>query len=139
MSNKYTSRRQTLQSRQATDKPPKLRFRPGIIVREKGSLQLYCVRVVYRLKENPHEWIYVLEYRSHVGNPSTELSTLCGDLSGDPKGMDACVVLWQPLYSSLDYSSHDLCRNMYHYGDSKAVTNKEMLNNYEVVSSGVIE
>lgn len=42
-------------------KPPKLRFRPGQIVRYKN--ELYEVMYAYRVRETPHEWFYSLEER----------------------------------------------------------------------------
>lgn len=106
---RHVSRRDALSMTSTTKKPPKLRYKPGTFVQDAKG-QLYCIRVIFRLRDNPHEWIYELEYRDHMSDPSTYASTLCGALSGDPHGMSECVVLWEPLYSSMDVSSHALCR-----------------------------
>lgn len=56
----------------ASTKPPKLRFRPGNFVEFRGAL--YEVMGAYRLKADPHEWLFLLSARQdmHSGfaNPS---------------------------------------------------------------------
>ncbi len=56
----------------ASTKPPKLRFRPGNFVEFRGAL--YEVMGVYRLKTDPHEWMFLLSSRrdmsSGYANPS---------------------------------------------------------------------
>ena len=63
-------------------KPPKLRGRPGQFFRDKND-QIYCCIMIYRLKEAPHIWIYVLEEREHTNNPSTELSRAIEGVTGE--------------------------------------------------------
>ena len=116
-------------------KPPKLRYKPGSFVRDKKG-QLYCIRTAYRTTEDPHEWVYDLEYREDLGDPRTQMSELCAEVIGQPVGI--CVVVWEPL------SRRDLAgtlpgmENAYRFGDSKHVTNKKMLQEYSVVSSGQV-
>ena len=56
-------------------KPPKLRFRPGTLLEYRGQAYevIYCCRV----REQPSEWLYMLEERGD------------GDLSGDYIGQFA--------------------------------------------------
>jgi len=115
-------------------KPPKLRFKPGMMVRSKNTKQLYCIRVIFRLMDNPHEWRLYLEERNDLGKPSTATSALCEAIAGE--GMNACL-----LHYDCVRDVHDVpgVSNLYHYGDGRVVTNKTMLNEMEVVSSGQIE
>lgn len=48
----------TVRVRPAT-KPPKLRFRPGQVVKHDGTD--HVVQYAYRVKENPHEWYFCVE------------------------------------------------------------------------------
>lgn len=45
-------------------KPPRLRFRPGDLFREKRTNQLYRCEFCYRLKERPKEWFFILQKES---------------------------------------------------------------------------
>jgi hypothetical protein len=113
-------------------KPPKLRFKPGMFVREKNTSELYCIRVIYRLANNPHEWCYYLEERKDLGDPSTPLSVLCQRIAG--YGMNGCLLHYPPVR---DVSEVPGERNLYRYGDAKSdVPNQKLLNDYTVISSG---
>jgi len=116
------------------DKPPKLRFKPGSFVRDKKTKQLYCIRVAFRLREDPHVWYFELEERDDSEAPQikSELAEIIQQQIAKPI-LDACVVLPIPLHNSMDVARHELCRDMYHYGNSKMVNNKSMLNDYEVI------
>jgi hypothetical protein len=43
----------------APTKPPRLRFKPGDLVKHEG--QNHVVVYVYRVRDQPHEWFYMLE------------------------------------------------------------------------------
>jgi hypothetical protein len=131
------SRQSILSASSTKQKPPKLRFRPGSFMREKGNNQLYCIRCAFRYLDNPSEWLFVLEYRNNIESPQTFMSFACAMISQAP--VDQCVILWEPLRRGMYWSDHEFCQNMYHFDSSKLVYNKDLLNNYILVSSGEIQ
>ena len=110
-------------------KAPKVRYRPGTMLKdEKG--QLWCCLQVYRLIENPTVWIYHLEERKTMWDPSTPMSDWCEKQS---PGEDVSVIM-TPLRSWLDALQKD---NSYAHGDRTCLTAHEM-RNFQVMSSGVL-
>lgn len=117
-------------------KPPKLRFKPGQMLKHKQTGEIVCIRVAYRSQANPHEWLFVLEDRENIGKPSTKLSTAVEQLAGE--GMRGCLVIWELV------REHNCCQlpgteNFYWFGSCSTKSNKHVLNNYQVVSSGEVE
>jgi hypothetical protein len=113
-------------------RPPKCRFKPGQFLREKGTGDLYCIRIIYRTIMDPHEWKYYIEERKDLATPDTELSKLVEKIAGQE--MKGCIKWDQPVK---DYDEIPGVRNFYHFGDSKSdVPNRVILNDYILISSG---
>jgi len=125
-------------NRPGIGKPPKLRFQAGSFVRNKASGELFCVRIIYRDSGNPTEWLFVLEEREGL-EPSGKTRELDRLLIAHEaaKGEDVTrsVVLWEPQRQS-PFLNPELNLLM---NSSVTVSNKQMLNEYEVVSSGEVE
>lgn len=112
-------------------KPPKLRFRPGQYVEFDG--QLYEVMYAYRLKENPHEWIFCLEERKDLSGSMDEIGQIaeslgCGSLT--PKIVYDLFHSWAQAAEFF----FDIPAN----GDRANVTNKSLLQRGRLISSGAI-
>ena len=129
-----------LTANHCNDKPPKLRFKPGTFVCQKDKPQLYCIRIAYRLMEDPRVWHYSLEERDSLGSPHTIETHALAAIAGPDAAQqfDACPTLWVPLHSSMDVSQHEQCRDIYHYGSGIHATAQDLINNYEIVSSGEV-
>lgn len=115
------------------DKPPKLKFKPGTFLENKKG-ELFEILYCYRVRDKPHEWLFCLEDRSGLINPKTPLSTLCSMLSPETRGR----IEYRLFRSSMDASS-EIGSNIYAHGDRVCVSNKTLLNDYKVVSSGGLE
>lgn len=125
-----------------TVKAPKMRFKIGQFLRctkadnfcRKG--ELWCIILAYRLREKPNEWLYLLEVRRDLNNPETPLSQACYAQAGEP---NPNRVIYEPLHSSLDlHGKHGALYNDYCFGDRASRTTKQLLNNFQLVSSGEI-
>ena len=53
-------------------KPPKLRYKPGNIVRI--GAQHYEIIYAYRVEKTPHEWLYCCELRDNLMAPESDLA-----------------------------------------------------------------
>lgn len=120
-----------------TYKAPPLRFRPGNFVRRRKHEQLYCVVRVHRLISNPSEWLYLLEERDTLKNPSTPLSIACEKISGKSFSR-AGKIIWEAI-DKHDDRIRFMQLDDYGFGDRIIETNKTMMQQYELVSSGEIE
>ena len=96
------------------------------------------MRIIYRDSGNPTEWLFVLEEREGL-EPSGKTRELDRLLIAHEaaKGEDVTrsVVLWEPQRQS-PFLNPELNLLM---NSSVTVSNKQMLNEYEVVSSGEVE
>ncbi len=113
-------------------KPPKLRFRPGTFVKYKGSLceVMYC----YRVQDAPHEWLFCLEERQSLSSvPADFIGQALNALGAGSTTPRVVYELFRDSMDALKFFS-DIPRN----GNSTIVTNKTMLNEVEIVSSGEV-
>jgi len=118
-------------------KPPKLRGEAGAFYKKKDYSQIYCLIMAYRLKKEPHIWLYKLEERTSIGDPSTVLSKLCE--TGTGKNLNTNYgVLWEPVYDYFDACEKTRDMDRYAFGDSIVVTAKSLKNDYVKISSGEI-
>lgn len=104
-----------------TGKPPKLRFKPGTLVKLEG--QVYEVIYCYRVRENPHEWHYHLEERHESGALIMDQIGLVAVTLGCGKSTPR--VVYEIFRDHGDASSYfmDIPRN----ADSWTVSNKKMM------------
>jgi len=114
-------------------KPPKLRYRPGQFFKHNKTNQLYCCLFAFRLKDTPHIWYFLLEERINMGDPSTPLSIMCALSSVDTHWENR--IQYQPFDS--EYDACVFLRD-YAYGDRWSVSNQNLINNFELVSSGEV-
>lgn len=109
-----------------SDKPPKLRFKPGQFVEYQKIIWeiIYC----YRTKEAPNIWIFCLEESKSKDKIGLFLAENCGNLT--PRIMYDC------FRDSMDAMTYfvDIPAN----GDRIHVTTKEMLQRAKLVSSGEV-
>ncbi len=124
--------------RQIGPKPPKLRFRPGTMMRLSRTRcegdevgQLYEILYAYRTQNDPSTWLFLLEEREPGGViPAEHLqrARLCYALSN--QGPDDVRIKWEPLSrkEEAEVGRHDYC-----HGDRATVTNKDLLQNFEKV------
>ena len=119
----------------------KIRFQPGDLVRKKkGNMRwpepgtLLCVIAVYRTKDSPNIWNYLLEERKELGSPETPLSQIIERLTDGASENFSDRIFHEPVWSVGDIPSH----NWYAHGDQYTATTKEMLNEFQLVSSGEI-
>jgi len=113
-------------------KPPKLRFHPGSFIKFQNNL--YEILYAFRTVDDPHEWIYCLAERT--------------ELSSSPKDMISQIAVaigagdtTPRIVYELFKSSYDATRffgDIVSGGDTVLVTNKRLLQNGNVISSGEI-
>ena len=130
-----------MQNQKVVVKAPKLRFKPGQFVQDKKGNgrdcpkgQLYCITYCFRLISAPSEWIFCLEERSNLHSPNTVLSNICDELSGGYSTTDKCIV-YTPVKTSSDAENG---LNLYHHGNSICRRTKDLLQNFELISSGEV-
>lgn len=111
-------------------KIPKIRFKIGQIFREKRTNQLYSIRQIFRLKEEPNVWLHILEERKSVENPDNEMSLMCEKSTG--KG-DQVII--EPVR---DYLSAAQRYTGYLHGDSICKNVSQLLHEFILISSGDI-
>lgn len=114
-------------------KPPKLRAKLGEFYRDKEG-KLYCVVRAFRLKKNPHVWIYTLEERKDLSNPVTPLSIMCEAVVG--RKLESLYIVWDPCDEAEAIRLH---HDDYIHGDRQCVDNKRLLNEFKLVSSGIVD
>lgn len=97
-------------------KPPKLRYRPGDSLEWEGKT--HVINHVYRLKDNPAEWIYVLE-------EVRDQNRIGALLDGLDCGKDTPRIVWHCFRDSMDAMQFfaDIPCN----GDRTHVSNKRLL------------
>lgn len=123
----FTGRLPTSYTR--TAKAPKRRFTIGQFFRHKKDKDLWCVIACYRLLEDPHEWIYLLEERKNTEDPTTAFSAACQALSGTPS-----TLVFQHLMRNCSEISSELAKNGdYAHGDRSHVKNQRLLNEFTPV------
>ena len=114
-------------------KPPKLRCRPGYLV-QKGE-QLYECMYCYRLQENPQEWIYLLEERKDLfGHVDGDRWSSTFEVMG--AGADTPRIVYDLFRSSTD--AFAFFSDIYRKADSVCCSNKQFVQQFKVVSCGVI-
>lgn len=116
-------------------KAPKLRFHPGNFVRNNKTGDLFCVTLAYRLITEPNVWLFELEIRQNLNNPSNPLSIACETVGEKP---NPSRIIYEPLRDTSDNRYINRTRNDFHFGDSITSTTRELLNDYTLVSSGEI-
>jgi hypothetical protein len=113
-------------------KPPKCRFKPGQFVRCNTTGELYCIRIIYRTIDDPHNWKFYLEERKDLASPHTPISRLVERLAGEE--MNQCIIHYSPVRN---YDEIPGVKNFYHYGDSiSGMPNQKLLNSFTLISSG---
>lgn len=113
-------------------KPPKLRFRPGTIIRI-GS-QHYQIVYAYRLQDSPHEWHFCCELRDGVEAP--KLDEVMRVVTALGAGTDTPRVVREIFRDGYDVMNFFSDIPMNH--DHVTFTNQELLNQATVVSSGEV-
>jgi len=138
----HKARTQIMERNHGASKPPKLRFRPGQFFRLKKSRgpgyevgQLYCIVWIYRLVAEPNIWKFVLEERSSLHPPGTELSVMCLEISGEVPFDER--IKWQPVFPN-DSPAGRIDPRDYCHGDRALATTQQLLNDYELLSDGEI-
>jgi hypothetical protein len=84
---------------------------------------------VYRTVEEPHIWVFQMEERKDTGDPSDFMSMYCEAQVGGSPGNDERI-RWQPIRRS---DLMEIGRDDYYHGDRTNVTNKTLLNDFEIV------
>lgn len=122
----------------SNQKPPKLRFKPGTVVEWKDPSKpenngLYEVMFCYRIKSDPHEWIYALEERKSVVHKPDLMESLMNAMGA---GYTTPRIVYEVFRDSGDASKFfwDIPLN----GGRMSVFNKSMMKFSKVVSSGLI-
>lgn len=113
-------------------KPPRLRFQPGAFVRYKG--ELHEVLYAYRVEGNPHEWIYCLAERKSLTPPNRDLITKVVLALG--AGQSTPRIVYEIFPDS--YKAHQFFIDIPSEGDTVDVTNKNMMKDAVLVSSGEV-
>jgi len=112
-------------------KPPKLRFKPGMMIELEG--QLYEVLYAFRLQDAPHEWRYMLEERKSVDEALDDLGQL---MEAMELGKNTPRVFYELFRDSMDAWTYfsDIPRN----GDGRVVSNQTLLKG-KIISSGKVQ
>jgi hypothetical protein len=93
-----------------------------------------CITLAFRLKDKPNEWIYKLETRKDLFNPYTPLSTALQNLAP----INPNRIIYDPIRDSQDKRYREITYNDYHHGDSCSKTTKELIQHFDVISSGEV-
>lgn len=112
-------------------KPPKLRFRPGQFIEYKG--QLHELMFAYRVKDDPHEWIFCLEERRDLSGRKDLIGIVAEALGCGDETPRILYDLLRDSYDAFRYFE-DIPAN----GDRTHVRNKDLLQKGKVISSGEI-
>ena len=125
-------------------KPPKLRARPGEIYKKKGRRKktdkdhpFWCVKFAFRLRDDPSVWLFVMEERASLEPPDTPLSILCNRVDRSEGRQAPKPVEVKPFRSGYD-AMHHFSEGDYAHGDRITITTQELLNQFELVSSGTV-
>lgn len=117
-----------------TSKPPKLRFQIGAFVQYKG--QLYEIMFAYRLRDDPHEWLYELEERKNLTPNDLQQDPIHRLALGLGAGKTTPRVVYELFRSQQDAIT--FFWDVPSAGDRMAVRNKNLLQHGTIVSSGAI-
>lgn len=120
-----------------TPKAPTLRFRPSWFLREKKTGQLYCIIFAYRVVQEPHVWHFYLEERRDFSPPDTTLSFGCELLGGQVRVASNQSVAYEP-FRSHNYALYHFSPMFYKHANGRMTSNKTLLNDFEIASSGEI-
>lgn len=112
-------------------KPPPLRFKIGSYVRHGGYL--YEIIYAYRVASRPHDWIYCLEVRKNLSGDVDAIGRIANAIGCGASTPRIVYDLFQTEYEANTYF-HDIPSN----GDRTLLSNKEMMKEAELVSSGQI-
>lgn len=119
----------------------KIRFEIGNFVRKNKfdmhgfrTGDLFCIVCIYRLRESPNIWRYVLESRKDMNNPRTPMSQAIEMMTLGRSGDWSNRIRHEPLQRGLDAWDS----MWYAYGDHFHVTTQDLLNGFKIVSSGDI-
>lgn len=110
-------------------KAPRLRFHPGSVLRQLGTGDLFKIRAAYRTKDNPHEWIYVLD-SGCVDRAPSPLARAVQSMAGS--GMNGCVVCWEPLGAGQAMVIPGT-ENFYWHGDVLRIPTRRVLHEFETI------
>jgi hypothetical protein len=111
-------------------KPPKLRFRPGMFVEDHG--QLYEILYAYRLRKDPHTWLFCLEERSNLEGKLDAIGTFLERMGA---GKHTPRIVYE-LFAD-DYAAFEFFADIPAHGDQVTKSNQDMLK-MRVVSSGQV-
>lgn len=112
-------------------KPPKMRYKVGTYVKNKVGA-LFFIKIAYRKRDNPNEWIYVLEEREKVGDPSTDMSKLLQQSPQAKFSPNDAIVIWELQRDGMQLPGTE---TFYWFGCSVHTPNKLMIHEYEVVDA----
>lgn len=114
-------------------KPPKLRWKPGSFVLYQG--ELHEISYAYRLADDPHEWRFALQERKGL-RTVPEGDVIAGMLSGLGAGNTTPRTVYELFRNGQDV--HAFFCDIPLYGNVTIVTNKMMIQNAKLVSSGEV-
>ena len=117
---------------QTPGKPPKLRWKPGSFVKYKGHL--YEVMYAYRVQAEPQEWRFSLEERKTLSSKPADFIGQALDALG--AGSTTPRIVYELFRDWM--SAHQFFADIPLHGDRLEVTNKALLQNGELVSSGEV-
>lgn len=109
-------------------KPPRRRFQLGERFVDAKDKELYEIVGAYRLKEDPHEWVWLLRSLVPLKGQSPGMLALDHLVELTATAIEPIVV--EPFRSSSDASKHffDLVPRPGFRGDTCHVTNKNLVN-----------
>jgi hypothetical protein len=117
----------------AAGKPPKLRFHPGTFVQYQGYI--YEIVFCFRIEEEPNVWNFQLEERRDLsGKPRDHIDAF---LRGLGCGINTKRIVYEMFRDGSDV--HNYFRDIPCGGNQICVTNKDMIQHAEVLSSGAVE
>jgi len=102
-----------------SQKPPKLRFRPGDEFKDPSG-QLYELIYCYRTQDAPHEWIFHMEERP--GLADDEMAAIIAAMG---MGKSTPGIVYEIFRNSTD--AFQFFSDIPHNGDSIDVSNKTLL------------
>lgn len=102
------------------NKPPKLRFKPGL--RVMFEAREYEIVYVYRCMPDTQEWVYVLEERGEGSRQGDEMSMIMAMMGAGRTTKRIVYEIFRDSMSAWDYFQDIPCN-----GNRTGVTNKEML------------
>lgn len=112
-------------------KPPKLRFRPGQYIEYQG--RLHELMFAYRLRDDPHEWIYALEEREDLSDQKDVIGQIARHIGC---GESTPRIVYDIFLNSVDANTFffDIPAD----GDRIHVRNRSMMKKAKIISSGAV-